>query len=135
MTTARSARTSTTLVILGAVAVWTALIVGGAARGIIRHLSKGGSSDHFFGVQFTRISDDNLARIRQYVDRRLAQGGAAYPHPHAPAPTCTHPPRNALSISSVSPIVSVEPSYWRDGDATGVGSTEPEPAQERRRRL
>jgi len=47
------------------------------ARGIIRHLSKGSSSDHFFGVQFTRISDDNLARIRQYVDRRLAQGGAA----------------------------------------------------------
>jgi c-di-GMP-binding flagellar brake protein YcgR len=47
------------------------------ARGKIVHLSKASTSDHFFGVQFMRISDENLVRIRQYVDRRLAQGGAA----------------------------------------------------------
>jgi hypothetical protein len=46
------------------------------ARGVIRHLTRS-ASDHFFGVQFTSISDENLARIRQYVDRRLAQGGEA----------------------------------------------------------
>jgi hypothetical protein len=46
------------------------------ARGVIRHLSNK-AGDHFFGVQFVQISDDNLAKVRQYVDRRLAQGGAA----------------------------------------------------------
>jgi PilZ domain len=46
------------------------------ARGIIAHLSAH-ANDHFFGVKFTRISDDNLARIEQYVKRRLAQGGGA----------------------------------------------------------
>ncbi len=46
------------------------------ARGIIVHLSAN-ANDHFFGVKFIRISDDNLARVRQYVDRRLAQGGGA----------------------------------------------------------
>ena len=46
------------------------------ARGIIRH-SSAAANDHFFGVKFVKISDDNLARIRQYVDRRLAQGGEA----------------------------------------------------------
>jgi hypothetical protein len=45
-------------------------------RGVIRHLSNR-AGDHFFGVKFTRVSDENLARIRQYVERRLAQGGAA----------------------------------------------------------
>ena len=45
-------------------------------RGIIRHLSKS-ASDHFFGVKFTRISDANLVRLRQYVEKRLAQGGGA----------------------------------------------------------
>ncbi len=44
------------------------------ARGVIRHLSKG-EGNHFFGVKFVRISDENLARIRQYVERRLAEGG------------------------------------------------------------
>jgi hypothetical protein len=46
------------------------------ARGVIRHLSKT-ANDHFFGVKFTRISDENLKRIRAYVERRLAQGGEA----------------------------------------------------------
>ncbi len=46
------------------------------ARGIIRHLSTK-AGDHFFGVQFTRVSDENLARIGRYVERRLAQGGGA----------------------------------------------------------
>jgi hypothetical protein len=36
MALARSARTSATLLIIGAVAIWLAFIVGGAARGIIR---------------------------------------------------------------------------------------------------
>ena len=40
------------------------------ARGIIRHSSAAAN-------EFVKISDDNLARIRQYVDRRLAQGGEA----------------------------------------------------------
>ena len=44
------------------------------ARGIIRHTSTK-AGDHFFGVQFTRVSDENLARIGRYVERRLAQGG------------------------------------------------------------
>jgi hypothetical protein len=46
------------------------------ARGIIRHTSNK-AGDHFFGVQFTRVSDENLARIGRYVERRLAQGGGA----------------------------------------------------------
>jgi hypothetical protein len=44
------------------------------ARGIIRHLSAQ-ANDHFFGVKFIRVSDENLAKIRKYVERRLAQGG------------------------------------------------------------
>jgi hypothetical protein len=43
-------------------------------RGVIRHLSKN-SDDHFFGVKFTRVSDENAHRISQFVERRLAQGG------------------------------------------------------------
>ena len=45
------------------------------ARGVIRHLSRH-SSDHFFGVKFVDLSADNLERIRRYVERRLAEGGA-----------------------------------------------------------
>jgi hypothetical protein len=44
------------------------------ARGVIRHLSKN-AGDHFFGVQFIGLSDENLARVQRYVDKRLAQGG------------------------------------------------------------
>jgi hypothetical protein len=44
------------------------------ARGIVRHLSAQ-ANDHFFGVKFIRVSDENLAKIRKYVERRLAQGG------------------------------------------------------------
>src|SRR5437899_3031935 len=61
MTTARSARTSTTLVILGAVAVWTALIVGGAARGIIR-------PDPFARRVAASLSDP---RVSGYVAARI----------------------------------------------------------------
>jgi hypothetical protein len=46
------------------------------ARGIIVHLSAK-QGDHFFGVKFTAISGENLARVRQYVERRIAQGGQA----------------------------------------------------------
>jgi hypothetical protein len=44
------------------------------ARGVIRHRSTQ-ANDHFFGVQFTSISDENLKRIRQYVEQRLVEGG------------------------------------------------------------
>jgi hypothetical protein len=45
-------------------------------RGVIRHLSLH-ANDHFFGVKFINLSADNLERIRRYVERRLAEGGAA----------------------------------------------------------
>jgi hypothetical protein len=44
-------------------------------RGIIRHASRH-ANDHFFGVKFTNLSADNTERIRRYVERRLAEGGA-----------------------------------------------------------
>lgn len=44
------------------------------AQGVIRHRSAV-ANDHFFGVQFTRVSDENVRRIRQYVERRLLEGG------------------------------------------------------------
>ena len=47
-----------------------------SARGVIVHKSTS-ASDHFFGVKFTRIADDHLEKLRQYVERRLAQGGEA----------------------------------------------------------
>src|SRR5437899_474943 len=80
MTTARSARTSTTLVILGAVAVWTALIVGGAARGIIRpdpfarRVAATLSDPRVAGYVASRITDaivaqrPNLVSVRSLIE-------------------------------------------------------------------
>ncbi len=41
-------------------------------KGIIRHTSVSESS---FGVQFTEISKEGLAKLREYVKRRVAEGG------------------------------------------------------------
>ncbi len=45
-----------------------------SCRGVIRHRSTQ-ANDHFFGVQFTSISEEQLKRIRQYVEQRLVEGG------------------------------------------------------------
>ena len=58
---ARSARTSATLLILGAVAIWLAFIVGGAARGIIR-------PDPFARRLAGALSDP---RVSRYVAARI----------------------------------------------------------------
>lgn len=47
---------------------------GFSAWGTIRHISAGAQR---FGVQFTRIAPENVDRIKAYVERRLAEGGAA----------------------------------------------------------
>lgn len=60
----RSARTSTTLLVLGAVLAWTALIVGGAARGILR-------SDVFARRLAATLSDE---RVATYVAARITDG-------------------------------------------------------------
>ena len=44
-------------------------------RGIIRHASRH-ANDHFFGVKFSNLSAEHMERIRRYVERRLAEGGA-----------------------------------------------------------
>src|SRR6266576_3089471 len=64
MTPVRSARTSTTLFVLGGVFVWTALIVGGAARGILR-------SDVFARRLAATLSDE---RVATYVSARITDG-------------------------------------------------------------
>ena len=64
MTPVRSARTSTTLFVLGGVFVWTALIVGGAARGILR-------SDVFARRLAATLSDE---RVANYVSARITDG-------------------------------------------------------------
>jgi len=80
MTPARSARTSATLVILGVVAVWTALIVGGAARGIIRpdpfarRVAATLSDPRVAGYVASRITDaivaqrPNLVSVRSLIE-------------------------------------------------------------------
>ena len=61
MAIARSARTSTILLIAGAVSIWTALVVGGAARGIVR-------SDPFARRVAATLSDP---RVAGYVAARI----------------------------------------------------------------
>jgi hypothetical protein len=61
MTLARSARTSTALLIAGSVAIWLALIVGGTARGIVR-------SDPFARRLAASLSDP---RVSRYVAARI----------------------------------------------------------------
>lgn len=43
------------------------------AQGVVRHSRLEGSSSDFFGIEFTSISDDNLDRIRGYVEQRQAE--------------------------------------------------------------
>ena len=64
MTPVRSARTSTSLFVLRGVFVWTALIVGGAARGILR-------SDVFARRLAATLSDE---RVANYVSARITDG-------------------------------------------------------------
>src|SRR5437762_1389450 len=64
MTPVRSARTSTSLFVLGGLFVWTALIVGGAARGILR-------SDVFARRLAATLSDE---RVANYVSARITDG-------------------------------------------------------------
>ncbi len=61
MAIARSARRSTILLIVGAVSIWTALFVGGAARGIVR-------SDAFARRLAATLSDP---RVAGYVAARI----------------------------------------------------------------
>lgn len=44
------------------------------AYGNVRHISK---ERGVFGVQFTRISEDNLVHVSAYVAKRLDEGGVA----------------------------------------------------------
>ena len=57
----RAARTSTVLLIVGAVAIWIALIVGGAARGVVR-------PDPFARRVAATLSDQ---RVSSYVAARI----------------------------------------------------------------
>jgi hypothetical protein len=80
MATTRSARKSTVLLVLGAVCVWTALIVGGTARGIIRpdpfarRLAATLSDPRVAGYVAARITDaivaqrPNLVSVRSIIE-------------------------------------------------------------------
>ena len=61
MSTARSSRTSTTFLVVGAVFIWAAFIVGGAARGILR-------PDPFARRLAATLSD---SRVSEYVSARI----------------------------------------------------------------
>jgi len=61
MTTARSSRASTVFLVVGAVFIWTAFIVGGAARGILR-------PDPFARRLAATLSDP---RVSEYVSARI----------------------------------------------------------------
>ncbi|HWC75424.1 MAG TPA: hypothetical protein VG454_15935 [Gemmatimonadales bacterium] len=81
---ARSARKSTLLIILGAVLVWTALVVGGAARGIIRpdpfarRVAATLSDPRVAGYVAARITDaiiaqrPNLVSVRSLMEPAVA---------------------------------------------------------------
>ncbi|HUL04668.1 MAG TPA: hypothetical protein VLV16_15705 [Gemmatimonadales bacterium] len=64
MTTPRSDRTSIALLIVGALSIWTALFVGGAARGIV-------SPDPFARHLAASLSDP---RVSSYVAARITDG-------------------------------------------------------------
>jgi hypothetical protein len=70
MAIARSARTSTILLVAGAVSIWTALIAGGAARGIVR-------SDPFARRVAATLSDP---RVAGYVAARITDAIVAHPN-------------------------------------------------------
>jgi hypothetical protein len=76
MAIARSVRTSTLLLVLGAVAIWVALIVGGAARGIVRpdpfarRLAASLSDPRVSGYVAARITDAIVAQRPNLVSVR-----------------------------------------------------------------
>jgi hypothetical protein len=80
MTTTRSARTSTVLLVVGAIAIWTAFIVGATARGILRpdpfarRLAATLSDPRVSGYVAARITDaivaqrPNLVSVRSIIE-------------------------------------------------------------------
>ena len=43
-------------------------------KGVIRHVSSEGEPGQYFGVEFTRVTDGNRAKIREYITRAADAG-------------------------------------------------------------